>query len=173
MLGFVLGTVCLIGLVKMLRRGGYHGGFGAGGYRCGGGGAGYGGGWRGFGGPRMWLRSFFERMETTPGQEKVILSAVDELRASRGAVREEIQQSRADLARAISSGLIDDATLEETFARHDRLLAQMRVSFVEATKKITEALDERQRKHLGDLLEGRGWFGRGHRWSDPYRNVWA
>ncbi len=171
MLGFIIGTACLIGLVKVLRRGGYgpfgHGGCGRAHY------AGYGGGQRGFGGPRMWLRSMFERMGTTPGQEKAIMSALDELRSNRNVVRTEAEQTRADLARAVSSGLIDDSTLEETFARHDRLLAQVRVSFVEAIKKVNEALDERQRKQLADLLERRGWFGGGRRWGDPHDNVWA
>jgi Spy/CpxP family protein refolding chaperone len=159
MLGFIFGTVCLIGLIKVLRRGrGWHGRWGHGGY------GGYGhrgyGGPAGFGGgPRRWfLRSFFERLETTPGQEKAIVAALDELRENRRIVRDEAQQTRADLARAVAGGLIDDATLEETFARHDRLLAQLRVSFVEALKKATEALDERQRKQVGDMLEG-GRFG--------------
>jgi Spy/CpxP family protein refolding chaperone len=68
-----------------------------------------------------------------------------------------MEQSREDLAHAVRGGLVDDATLEESFARHDRLLARLRVSFVEAMKKATEALDERQRKALGDMLEGRRW----------------
>jgi Spy/CpxP family protein refolding chaperone len=169
MLGFIFGTVCLIGLVKVLRRGrGWHGRWGYGGYGgCGHhgsyGATGY-GGYGGYGGPRRWfLRSLFERLETTPGQEKAILAALDELRENRRVVRDEAQQTRADLARAVASGLIDDATLEETFARHDRLLAQLRVSFVEALKKVTEALDERQRRQVGDLLEG-GRFG-GRMWA--------
>ncbi len=167
MLGFIIGTVCLIGLVKVLRRGGY----GPLGYaRCG---WGHGGHGRGPGGPRVWLRSIFERMGTAPGQEKAIMSALDDLRSHRSAVRHEAEQTRADLAEAISSGFIDDTTLEETFARHDRLLAQVRVSFVEATKKITEALDERQRNQLADLLRRRGRFGGGPRWSDDHDNVWA
>jgi Spy/CpxP family protein refolding chaperone len=170
MFGFIIGTVCLIGLVKVLRRG--YGGFGRTG--CGWDHGGYGGRWRGFGGPRVWLRSIFERLGTTPGQEKAIVSALDELRGNRGAVRKEMEQTRADLAHAISSGLVDDSSLEETFARHDRLLAQVRVSLVEATRKITEALDERQRKQLAELLERRAWFGgSGQRWSDLHDNVWA
>jgi Spy/CpxP family protein refolding chaperone len=159
MLGFVFGTLCLIGLIKVLRHGrGWHGGWGYGACSRGGfHGAGHG---RGFGGgPRRWfLRSLFERLETTPGQEKAILAALDELREERRVVREEAQQTRTDLARAVAGGLIDDSTLEESFARHDRLLAKLRVSFVEALKKVTEALDERQRKQLGDWLEG-GRFG--------------
>ncbi len=167
MFGFIIGTVCLVGLVKVLRRGGY----GPLGYAGCGSHAGRG---RGMGGgPRMWLRSIFERMATTPGQEKAIMSALEELRSHRRAVREEAERTRGDLAQAVSSGLIDDQTLDETFARHDRLLAQARVSFVEAVKKVTEALDERQRKQLAEILQRRGWFGGGPRWSDHHDNVWA
>jgi Spy/CpxP family protein refolding chaperone len=168
MFGFILGTVCLIALFKVLRRGrGWHPGWGHGGF---GGHGGYGrsygpgayGGVRG--GARRWfLRGIFERLETTPGQEKAILAAVEELQDNRQLVKEEAQQTRADLARAVSNGFIDDATLEETFARHDRLLAQLRVAFVESLKKATEALDERQRKQVGEMLEG-GRFG-GRIWA--------
>lgn len=185
MLGFIIGTVCLIGLIKVLGRGrGWHrmgyGGWGGGGACSHGGGYGYGHGHRGWsgggGGPRWFLRSIFERLETTPGQEKAILSALDELRENKKVVREELQATRGDIARAVASGLVDDSTLEETFARQDRLLAQLRVSFVEAVKKITEALDERQRKQVADVLEGGGFFGgRGPRWGGPYRGggAWA
>jgi Spy/CpxP family protein refolding chaperone len=154
MIGFIIGTVCLIGLVKVLRRGrGWHGRWGHGGYGPSGR-MGYGGG------PRRWfLRSVLERLETTPGQEKAIVAAIDELRDNRKLVREEAEQTRADLARVVAGGLVDDAALEETFARHDRLLAQLRVGFVESLKKATEALDERQRQKIADLLARSGRFG--------------
>ena len=158
MLGFIIGTVCLIGLVKVLRRGrGWHGRWGAYGHHSGRMGGG--------GGPRRWfLRSVLERLETTPGQEKAIVAALDELRDNRTLVRDETEQTRGDLARVVSGGLVDDAALEETFARHDRLLAQLRVAFVESLKKATEALDGRQRKQLADLLERSGRFG-GRIWA--------
>jgi Spy/CpxP family protein refolding chaperone len=148
MFGLVIGTLGAVGLFSVARgrfgrRCGYHGharrGFGGGGRRS----------W-----PLRWL---FERLDTTPGQEKAIVSALDELRENRKALREEMAQSREDLARAVRGGMIDDATLEESFARHDRLLARLRVSFVEAMKKAAEALDEGQRKALADLLEGGRW----------------
>jgi Spy/CpxP family protein refolding chaperone len=160
MFGFIVGTVCLIGLVKVLRRGhGWHGHWGH-----------YGSmsrfGHGGSGGRRRWfMRSIFERLDTTPGQEKAIVHALEELRENRALVREEAEHTRSDLARVIASGFVDDASLEETFARHDRLLAQLRVSFVEALKKSTEALDERQRKQVGDLLERSGRFGGGRVWA--------
>ena len=175
MLGFIIGTVCLIGLIKVLRRGrGWYGH----GHGCGYGpygadhGYGYGHGPMG-GGPRRWfLRSLFHRLETTPGQEKAIVAAIDELRENRRVIGEELQQTRGDIARVVAGGLVEDNSLEDTFARQDRLLAQLRVSFVEAMKKITEVLDERQRKQIADMLQG-GYF---RRWGGggPYRGgVWA
>jgi len=160
MLGLIFGTVCLIGLVKVLRGGhGWHGGRRT----------------RRFGG-RWLLRSVFERLDTTPGQEKVIVGALDELRDGRRSLREELKQTRADLARAVQGGLVDDSSLEETFARHDRLLASLRVSFVEAVKKITEALDERQRKQVADMLEGGSFMSRGPRCDNSHQaspSAWA
>jgi hypothetical protein len=178
MLGFILGAACVIGVGRMLRRRAWHNRFGYGGHGACGGAGGYSGYGSGYGtvrrGPRAarWaLRSLFERLETTPGQERAILSALDELRENRKVVRDELKQTKGDLARAIEGGLIDDASLEESFARHDRLLAQLRVGFVEALKKMTEALDEPQRKQLAQWLEGgffrRGWGGGGG------EGVWA
>jgi hypothetical protein len=161
MFGFIIGTVCLIGLFKLLRYGrgyGYAGG-------CGGG---YQRGFRGHAGPRWMLRWLFERLDTSPGQEKAIVEALDQLRENRRVIHEEARQTRADVAQAVAGGLVDDHTLEETFARHDRLLAQLRVSFVEALKRVTETLDERQRKVAAEMLERGIW--RGAAWRGPYRN---
>ena len=177
MLGFFLGTIGVISLIHVIRRRhgyGYCGRvpYAAGGCGPGFGYGGHGGRWR-FAGRRWLLRSLFERLETTPGQEKAIMAALQELRENRAAIFDEMKQTRADLGRVVAGGLVDDSSLEETFARHDRLLAQLRVAFVEALKKITEALDESQRKTLSDVLSRGGWFGGGPRWSDPYRNMWV
>jgi hypothetical protein len=157
MLGFVIGAVCAVALFRGLHRARrFHGRYGCGGYGH------YGYGPTRFSGRRWFMRSLFERLETTPGQEKAVVDALDELTENRKVVRDEWGQARADLARALRGGIIDDSTLDDTFARHDRLVAQLRVSFVEALKKVTEVLDERQRRLLADRLEGGG------RWS-----VWA
>lgn len=171
MLGFVVGMVCLVGVVKMLRRcPGWHGGcgryagppygpFGRGPFH----------GFahrrrRGFG--RFFVRSLFDRLETTPGQEKAIMRALEQLTENEQALREEWVQTRADVARVVEGGLVDDAALEESFARHDRLAARVRVSMVESLKATVEALDERQRKVLASLLAGRGgWFRGASRWN--------
>jgi uncharacterized membrane protein len=160
MFGFIIGTVCLIGLFKLLRFGRGYGYAG----RCG---RGFHHEYRGGGGPRWMLRWLFERLETSPGQEKAIVEALDQLRENRRVIQDEARQTRADAAQAVAGGLIDDHTLEETFARHDRLLAQLRVSFVEALKRVTETLDDRQRKAAAEMMERGIW--RGAPWRGPYR----
>jgi hypothetical protein len=121
------------------------------------------------------LRWLFERLETMPGQERVIVQALERLSENRALVHEELKQTRADVARAVEGGLVDDSTLDETFARHDRLQAQLRVAAVEALKTVTETLDERQRKVLASLLSrgaGAAFFPRGPGWGGPFR-TWA
>jgi hypothetical protein len=114
------------------------------------------------------IRRLFERLGTTPLQEERILSAVGRVRDDREIVRDELEKTRQDLARAVRGGVVDDGAFEELFARHDRLLAQLRVSVVEALKETVEVLDERQRTLVADRLDGRGVFGGG--W---HGHVWA
>ncbi len=185
MLGFLIGTVCLVGLIKTLRWGRYggrgygrHGGWG----RCGGGfGSGYGGGYDGYGhsgegrwggggwgggrwgggwgGPGVFLRMLFQRLETTPGQEKVIVAAYEEMREAAGKARGEVRASRADIAKAVRSPAVDEVLFGEMFARHDAALETLRKASVGAIAKVHEALDERQRARLADIIEsGPGAF---------------
>jgi hypothetical protein len=167
MLGFIIiGAVAAIGVAKILRRRrGWLAGFGAG--HCG----------HGYGSvrhhTRHWmLRSLFERLETMPGQERAIIEAIEKIGENRTLVRDEIRETRQDLARAIEGGMIEDSTLDETFARHDRLLAQFRVSWVESLKTVTETLNERQRNELARWIGAGGFFGRQSRWGGPER-MWA
>lgn len=170
MFGFVFGTLCLVGLIKVLRHGhAFHGEHGP---ACRS--PGRFGGARAWGGGRRWmLRRLFERLETMPGQERAILEALDRLAESRGLVRDELAQTRADVAKAIEHGFVDDTTLDDTFARHDRAVAQLRVSAVEALKTCVEVLDERQRQELARLIAGRGFFGGAGRWGGYSSGVWA
>ena len=193
MLGFLIGTVCLIGLIKTLRRGAYgHGGcggraFGGGGWGGPGfGGHGFGGhghggpfeggfgggspfrehgGWGrrggGWGGRAMFLRSVLERIDATPDQEKVIVGALRELRGTAAKSRGEIDKTRADLAKAMRSPAFDEVLLGELFARHDEELESLRKAGVGAMAKIHDALDEKQRGRVADLIEwGPGMFSR-------------
>jgi uncharacterized membrane protein len=178
MLGFIIGTACLIGLIKVLRRGrrGYGYGYGGG---CGGGGRFRGyrdherdghheggfrrGGWGGWGGgPGFFLRAIVEQIDATPEQEKVIVAAFREVRDEAAKHREEARKSRADLAKAMRSPGFDEVLLGELFARHDTAIEAMRRAVMGALAKVHVVLDEKQRDHLADLIEsGPGFFRRG------------
>lgn len=192
MFGFLIGTACLIGLIATLRRGGHcHGSYGgghwgSGGYSddggsrwgsrwggreetWGGGEERWGGGRRGFGRWFM-LRAIFERLDASPAQEKVIAAAFEELRDSAKKAREEIKGTRRDVARAVRGPSFDETIVGEVFARHDATLEELRKSAIGAVGKVHEALDERQRERLADLIESGPGFGFGRRgYGGPYR----
>jgi len=125
----------------------------------------------GFGGSigRSWLvRGLFERLDTTPGQEKVIVGAVSDLRDAFGSLRDEGKRSRDDLAKALRSPSFDEALFGEAFARHEATLGDLRKKAMDAFAKVHDALDEKQRARLADLIEsGPGFRGFG----GPYRSA--
>ena len=196
MLGFLVGTVCLIALVKVARRGrswGYgppwmaHGGGGCahGDHDCGPwGGSPWGGrsrgrrrgGWmRGGLGRNFFLRAAFERLDTSPGQEKAIRAALEELRVVARSVRADVASTRADIARAMRGDLLDEDALVDVSTRVTAAGEAMRAAAVGALVKVHAALDERQREALADLIEsGPGFGGRagsGGFPGGPYRTA--
>jgi len=169
MLGFLFGTACLIGFIK-IARGFRYGYAGRDWGRCGGG---YGGedgprGWQGGGfrsrpvGPRLFLRAIFQRLDTTPGQEKVIIQAADELAAALRDAREKLRETRGDFARVLRGELVDEAALSDIFMKHDIVISETRRTAVEAVRKAHEALTEEQRSRVADFIE-RG-HGGSRRW---------
>jgi len=168
-----VGAVALIGLLKHHRRmHGCGGGWGHGGCHDGGGGS-YGpgrGGFRGGFGVRALLRGLFERLDTTPGQEKAIMGAIEQLREAIGHAKDELRGSRKDFADAFRRGPIDEAAVADIFVRHDTVISETRRKVVEAVGHIYEALDDKQRNVVADLIEhgpgfGHHWRGRrGYRW---------
>jgi Spy/CpxP family protein refolding chaperone len=193
MFGFLIGTACLIGLIKVLR-GGWRRGYGHGGWSggsCGGGGGGCGGGWgsRGRGGHDheggwgsrhgadwdrggpFWLRGLFERLGTSAAQEKVIRDAIDEARRSASELRDEGRHTRSDVARAVRSASFDETVMGELFARHDTHLEKLRKDTVGVIGKVHAVLDDRQRDILAQIIE-RGPFAGGFR-GGPFRGAWA
>jgi Spy/CpxP family protein refolding chaperone len=179
MLGFIFGTVCLVALVKVLRHGGHgwryaHGG-GCGGHGwhghhghggCGGG-RGFGGGppwarWGGGGGfgEGFMLRGLFQRLETTPGQEKVIKDNFQRVRDTMREARAE-WQDKSELISLLRGDTFDRTAAEGLSGKADASFAKLRVVIVESLAQIHEALDDRQRRILADFIEsrGRGGFG--------------
>ena len=161
MFGFLLGTACLVGLIWVLkgpRRHGACGAFGGRGFRDH-------DQQRGFGG-RAFQRWLFERLDTTPGQERVIRAAVDDLIDQAHAARREVDASRKDVARAMRGDAFDAEAMGEAFAKHDSAMDGLRKAAVESLARTHEALDEGQRQRLAELIES----GRGRRWHGPYRS---
>src|ERR1700716_2737094 len=100
MFGFFLGTICLIALIGVIRGRWWGGGWHGPAYWR------YGGYGRyshhGRGGGRNWrwgmLRNVFERLDTTPGQEKAILAAAADLREPGERARGDLRQSLTEIA---------------------------------------------------------------------------
>lgn len=149
MLGFMIGTASLIGLIAVLR-GGRHG-------HCHGGAWSRGGRGRGrFGHAALgWL---FRRLDTSPGQEKELRAAAEDLRNEARALREELTRARSDLASALRNETFDEVALRDALEQHDARLARLRESVVQATARVHGALEPEQRGQLADLLsQGFGW----------------
>ena len=149
MFGFLFGTVCLLGLTATFA-GRHHG------HHCGGGERGFRGGRRG----RFMMNRLMDRLDTTPGQEKVIREAVDTLFDELHDARREFRGSRTDVAQVIRGETLDRAQVEAIFTRHDVVIDRVRQNALDAFSKVHDTLDERQRKILADLIES-GPFGRG------------
>ena len=129
MLGFLFGTACLIGLIKVVK--GHHGR----------------GGWR-----RAMLRRMFERLDTTPGQEKVILAAIDSLEQAFGKAREQVRASRGTVADSIRGEHFDAATVEAAFGKNSASLDELHKAVSDALRAVHEALRPEQRRGMADLL---------------------
>lgn len=189
MFGFFIGTVCLVALVVMFVRHrrqmyGYGGcGYGRGWGRGWGGGwhghhhGGWGGGFvRGGGFERFFLRGLFQRLETTPGQEKVIVKAVDDVRNAMRDARGEVDRTREDVKNAFGADNLDENALAGAFIRQDDEIAKVRKAVVGALAEVHAALDERQRRELADIIAnfprshvGGRWRGHAESEGGPYR----
>jgi Spy/CpxP family protein refolding chaperone len=181
MFGFFIGTVCLILLFAHLRRRHYYAlygpwgedrgyGYGYGGCSRGHGGFGFGrgfwhGGWGRRGGRKRFIaRQMMMRLDTTPGQEKAILNAIETLRTSISDGREELSTVRRDLAQAFASDVLDEQALSAALAKQEAFVNRARTEFVTAVRNVHEALDSRQRRQVSEWIAG-GFYNR-----DRYRD---
>ncbi len=146
MLGFFIGTACLMGLVAVARRGRRH--F-----------YGHHGGWHGRrgGGGRYFFHRVLGRLDTTPGQEKVIRSAIHELGEEAWGLRSEVRATRGEIAAALREPELDKTRLDGVFAKHDELIERLRASLLRSAEQVHGTLDERQRKQLADMIESGPW----------------
>lgn len=183
MLGFVVGSLSLLALIRLVRRRhGYgHHGYGHHGHGCGHQGrrhhhrhhqqrwsGGYEGdfgfddadgfddGGRGDRNRVVFLRSLFTRLETTPGQEKVIVEALRELKGSFQKAKSAARKSSRDLGDALVGEQLSVDAMGAVFASLDEGTAAVRDGAFSALTRIHEVLDGRQRRILGDLVSRGG-----------------
>jgi hypothetical protein len=154
MFGFLVGAVCLYLLVRTVRGarwahaggpwmgGGWHGRWHGRGERFGGGRP----------GSRGVLRWLFERIETSPGQERVLSEAADALRETMDGWRDDAARMRTDVARSIRGEVFDGAAVDEAFARADARMANVRDTLKSQAARVHEALDGHQRAELSELV---------------------
>jgi hypothetical protein len=158
MLGVIAGAAIAVLMMKLYRNGVFGSRFAF---------AGCGGGWRRHhhhgdadgsepfrrGRARWAARWLFQRLETSPGQEKVILEAWDAVTDRAARTRDEWQRARSDIARAVRSQAFDETALNEAKDRQDGVLSELRATLAAQLARVHEALDERQRRDLADLIE--------------------
>jgi uncharacterized membrane-anchored protein len=126
----------------------------------------HGGGWGGWhrGGPGFVMRGLMNRIGVRPDQEEAVRNAAYELRDGLTKLRGEGKRTRADIAQAMRGSAFDEVQMGELFARHDSALEELRKTLVGSLARAHDALDERQRQRLADLIAqgprafgGRGW----------------
>jgi hypothetical protein len=150
MFGFFIGTACLIGLAALARRGRHHHFYGHGGWH------GH-GGWRGRRMGGHFLNRILGRLDTTPGQEKVIREAISDFKEEAWDLRGEVRGTRRDLAEAVRAPELDKALVDRVFAKHDEVIEKLRASLLRTAEQVHGTLDERQRKQLADMIESGPW----------------
>jgi Spy/CpxP family protein refolding chaperone len=145
MLGIAFGFFCLFALIAIVRRGRYarrHG--------------------RGYGYGRWMLRGLFRRLNTGPGQEKVVLGEIETLRDTARGLRQELKATRADIAAIVREPVFDRAKVDALFRKQDELIGSLRTAIAGSVERVHEALDDRQKADLADLLERNFYYHGGY-----------
>jgi hypothetical protein len=149
MIGIVIGTICLVLLVRVL----------AGRHRWGGGYGSCHGRHRHGMGPRAFLWRILRRIDATPAQERVFRDEVASLRDGASGLKEELRASGRDLAAALREEKLDAQRLAAIYRTQDEILARVRERLSASLGRIHATLDARQRDELASLLERGGHAG--------------
>ncbi len=161
----VVGVVALVkGFVLRRRFGGGH---------CGGRG---GHGFRRWGGRRgigrsFWLRALYARLDTTPGQEREIRAAIEDLQSRARDAKSALPETRTNIGKALAGETFDESAFEAVRARLDATGEMLKDALSSALKRIHGVLDPKQRERLAAIVSegGFGRWGRGGGYGGPYR----
>jgi uncharacterized membrane protein len=145
MFGFVVGTLCLVGFVSVYRRRGWwrHGFHG---WHAGRPGRfGRRGGWA--------LYRAFEELDTSPGQEKAIRSALGEFKSSLDELRPDLRAVRRQVAQSLTAESFDGPEFEASLDRQVQAFGRVGPVVARTLGQVHEALDPDQRRRLARFLE--------------------
>ena len=127
------------------------------------------GGHRGGIGGSFWLRALYARLDTTPGQEREIRAAIEELRERARDAKSGLPETRENIGKSVAGETFDTAAFEAVSARFDATAEKMKDALASALKRIHAVLDPKQRERLADIVS-KGAFGRfGRGGGGPYR----
>jgi hypothetical protein len=179
-LGFFIGTLCLLGLVRtVMGRGHHYAGYGWGPRYGGSSWGGFPGGctsddrgarpWGfgrgGFGehrrsrGPYGVVHTLLERLEVSSAQERDILRVVDDVRQTVRDLKGDAGRAREDLARALREPTLDADAVASARGHVEAASHRIADSLTTALTEIHGILDERQRRMLGDVIAS-AWSSR-------------
>lgn len=137
---------------------------------------GFGPRWRGgfgrrFGalGQSFWLRRVFARLDATPGQEREIRAALEDLQRTAFDAKDSLRASREQVAQAIASENFDEGAAERASARVDIAVEQAKDAFTSALRRVHAVLDPKQRERLAELIAKGPGIRRGFGMGGPYR----
>jgi Spy/CpxP family protein refolding chaperone len=119
-------------------------------------------------GQSFWLRALYARLDTTPGQEREIRTALEELRDRARDAKNDLPETRENIARSIAGDAFDVSAFEAVSARVDGTASKLKDAFASALKRIHGVLDASQRARFAEIL-GKGGLPRWHR-GGPYRS---
>ena len=154
MLGFLIGSACLVGLVATRRRGSC----GVSASRCGSLGDSSrvvrcgrpGSGTFGRGGGMF---GFLASLNLSRQQWKAARSATDDFRAEAAKHRAEVNASRDELGTLLKAATFDEGALGPMFARHDEVLGKLRPAFATLVAKVHATLEPGQRERLAEFVD--------------------
>ena len=121
-------------------------------------------------GRSFWLRAIFAKLDTTPGQEREIRAAIEEMQERAIDAKKDLPEARTNIARALNADAFDTGALEAVHARVDATSEKMKDAFGSALRRIHGVLDPKQRQRLADVIASggfRGFGGPGQ--GGPYR----
>jgi hypothetical protein len=137
MFGFVIGSLCLVGLAVVVARGRHH----------------HHGRFRHRRGGRRVLFEVLDRLDATPGQEKAIRSALDDFAEAVKPLKSEITGVRESVASALREDALDHTALSQAYAHQDAAISKLRAETTRLFERVHETLDARQRERLSSLVE--------------------